>query len=115
MAMWALFRKSFQKNLASVLNYDEAAALEIAGKAKPDYKRIIKRLPEFEKEDRFRMNIINCAMFSSFILHMHPRPLVDQLTERYCRNESYRSIAFSGQESVFLEYGFFSVHRWQRL
>ena len=83
MAMWALFRKSFQKNLASVLNYDEAAALEIAGKAKPDYKRIINRLPEFEKGDRFRMNIINCAMFSSFILHMHPRPSVDQLTEYY--------------------------------
>ena len=83
MAMWALFRKSFQKNLASVLNYDEAAALEIAGKAKPDYKRIINRLPEFEKEDLFRMNIINCAMFSSFILHMYPQPSVDQLTEYY--------------------------------
>ena len=29
------------------------------------------------------MNIVNCAMFSSFCLHMHPRPSVEQLTVFY--------------------------------
>ena len=81
--MWTLFRRSFQKNLVSALNYNEATASEITEKAKQDYRRIIDRLPKFEKGDRFRMNIISCAMLSSFILHMHPRPSVDQMTVYY--------------------------------
>ena len=83
MGMWILFRKSFRNHLVSVLNCDRTTASEITGKAKQDYRRIIQRLPEFEKGDRFKMNIINCAMLSSFILHIHPRPSVDQVTVFY--------------------------------
>jgi|GEM_PF-2006880 len=32
------------------------------------YKAIIADLPEFEKADRFKMNIVNCAMLAAFIL-----------------------------------------------
>ena len=32
------------------------------------YKAIIADLPEFEKADRFKMNIVNCAMLGAFIL-----------------------------------------------
>ena len=35
-------------------------------KAKPKYKAII----AFEKADRFKMNIVNCAMIGAFILSM---------------------------------------------
>ena len=86
MAMWVLFRKSFRDHLVSALGFDGNTASEIAEKAKADYRRIIERLPEFEKGDRFRMNIVNCAMLSSFILHMRPRPSVDRMAEYYRRS-----------------------------
>ena len=54
--MWALFAGSFQKQLTAVLGYDADTAKAITKKAKPQYRQIIRRLPEFEKADRFKMN-----------------------------------------------------------
>ena len=65
--MWVLFAGSFQKQLTTVLGYDAATAKAITKKAKPQYRQIIRRLPEFEKADRFKMNIVNCAMVGAFI------------------------------------------------
>ena len=67
MGMWVLFAGSFQKQLTAVLGYDAATARAITKKAKPQYRQIIRRLPEFEKADRFKMNIVNCAMLGAFI------------------------------------------------
>ena len=58
--MWALFAGSFQKQLTAVLGYDAATARAITKKAKPQYRQIIRRLPKFEKADRFKMNLVNC-------------------------------------------------------
>lgn len=58
-AMWKLFAGSFRKQLTAILGYDETAAREMIRKAKPKYKELIARLPEFEKADRFKMNIVN--------------------------------------------------------
>ena len=85
MAMWAVFAKSFQTQLMAVLGYDEAAAKEITDKAKPKYKEIVEKLPEFEKGDRFKMNIVGCAMLCAFILAMPRRPEVDELTDFYAK------------------------------
>ena len=60
--MWVLFSGSFQKQLTAVLGYDAATAKAITKKAKPKYKAIIADLPEFEKADRFKMNIVNCEI-----------------------------------------------------
>ena len=81
--MWALFAGSFQKQLTAVLGYDAATARAITKKAKPQYRQIIRRLPEFEKADRFKMNIVNCAMLGAFILSMPQRPEVEPLTRFY--------------------------------
>ena len=70
MGMWVLFAGSFQKQLTAVFGYDADAAKAITKKAKPKYKAIIADLPEFEKADRFKMNIVNCAMIGAFILSM---------------------------------------------
>ncbi len=85
MGMWALYRTSFQSHLVSVLGFSEKAAKRIAAAAKPKYKEIIAKLPEFEKEDRFKMNIVNCAMFASFLLCMEQKPDVERLTTFYAR------------------------------
>ena len=57
--MWALFGKSFRDKLISVLGYDKEEADKISKAANARYKEIIGRLPEFEKSDRFKMNIVN--------------------------------------------------------
>lgn len=83
--MWALFAGSFREQLTEVFGYDEDAAHQIAKMAKPKYKEIIQGLPEFEKADRFKMNIVNCAMLGAFILSMPRRPEVGPLTEYYAK------------------------------
>ena len=86
MGMWVLFAGSFQKQLTAVLGYDAATARAITKKAKPQYRQIIAGLPEFEKADRFKMNLVNCAMVGAFILSMPQRPEVDRLTDYYARS-----------------------------
>ena len=81
--MWALFSASFRNHLSSVCGYDSETAKAITNKAKPQYKEIIRSLPEFEKADRFKMNIVNCAMLSAFLLNLPERPTVETATEYY--------------------------------
>lgn len=81
--MWVLFARSFRKNLTVVYGYDPATAGEIASKARLQYKEIIGSLPEFEKGDRFKMNIVSCAMLSAFLLNLPKKPGVEETTEYY--------------------------------
>ena len=81
--MWVLFAGSFQEHLSSVYGYDPETAKAITNKAKLKYKDIIRHLLEFERADRFKMNIVNCAMLSSFLLNLPERPTVEKTTEYY--------------------------------
>ena len=90
MGMWVLFGKSFHDHLVSVLGYSQKEADRITAAAKPKYREIIASIPEFEKTDRFRMNIVNCAMFSAFLLSMKRKPDLERLTEYYARSMMIR-------------------------
>ena len=81
--MWALFAGSFRKNLSEIYGYDLATAKEITSRARQRYQEIIRGLPEFEKADRFKMNIVSCAMLSAFLLSLPERPGVEETTEYY--------------------------------
>lgn len=81
--MWLIFAGSFKKQLTKVLGYDAKTAGMVATKARLKYKEIINSLPEFEETDRFKMNIVNCAMLSAFLLNMPQRPSVEKATEYY--------------------------------
>jgi hypothetical protein len=83
--MWYLYKHSFQKHLVETLHFSNEEAKQITQNAKPKYKEIIQRIPEFEKEDRFKMNIVNCALFSAFLLQMKRKPTVDELTDFYAK------------------------------
>jgi hypothetical protein len=83
--MWALFGSSFRKNLSAVLGYEPKAAAELTKRAKKKYRELIAKVPEFEKQDRFKMNLVNCAMLSAFLLNMEEKPELDKLTEYYER------------------------------
>ncbi len=81
--MGMLFSGSFRDKLTTVLGFSKEEAAEITKRANEKYKKIIAKLPEFEKEDRFTMNIVNCAMFSAFVLNMPERPAVEQITDYF--------------------------------
>ena len=81
--MWLLFHRSFRKEMVHVLGFKEAEAAETEKKALAKYKEIIAGLPEFENADRFKMNIVNCAMLAAFYLNMSLKPTVEQMTEYY--------------------------------
>jgi hypothetical protein len=81
--MWMLFERSFRERLCDVLSYKKDEAILITQKAKKKYREIIKDLPEFEKKDRFKMNILSCAMYSSFCLNMEKLPAIEELSEYY--------------------------------
>ncbi len=83
MGMWILFRDSFRKQLTLVYGYDALTAYTVSAKAKRKYKEIISRLPEFEKKDRFRMNIVNCAMLSAFLLSLPEKPDLEKTAKYY--------------------------------
>lgn len=87
-------QKFLPENLGDVLGYDREKAGEVTEKAKKDYRMLIRRLPEFEKGDRFKMNIVNCALFSAFCLHMHPKPTLEQMTEFYNRSMMIPAMRF---------------------
>ena len=86
LGMWVLFAGSFQKQLTAVLGYDKATAKQITKISKPKYKEIIAKLPEFEKTDRFKMNLVNCAIIGAFIFSMPERPDVDILSDYYAKS-----------------------------
>ncbi len=83
--MWLLFGRSFRRELETDLGFDPKAAGAVTEKAKRKYREIVARLPEFEKGDRFKMNIVSCAMLSAFLLCMEQRPGVEALTAFYAQ------------------------------
>lgn len=85
MGMWMLFHKSFEKQLTEVFGLTPEKAAEVRSGAKRKYREVIAKLPEFEKEDRFQMNAVNCAMLAAFVLNMPEKPDVERLTEYYAK------------------------------
>ena len=82
-AMWALFAASFRRQLTAIWGYDDGEAWAIMGKAKGKYREILKDVPEFERGDRFKTNLVNCAMLAAVVLCLPRRPDVESLTEYY--------------------------------
>lgn len=79
----AFFKRSFRFNLSAILGYSEGKAKAVTKAAKSKYKEIVLKLPEFEKGDRFKTNIVNCAMFSAFCLELPERPPLEEMAVYY--------------------------------
>lgn len=83
LGMWLLYKKSFTTQLIKVVGLSKIEAKNVKTSAKTLYKDIIRKIPEFEKGDIFKMNIVNCALFSSFYLNLKEKPSLDVMTEYY--------------------------------
>ncbi len=81
--MWLIYRRSFQRALMLDLKQSPEKAKRIMANAKPKYREIIGKLPEFEKGDIFKTNIVNCAILTSVFLCMDRRPTVEEATVFY--------------------------------
>ena len=81
--IWLVFHRSFEEKLVTILGLTPQQARETAAKAKPKYREIIAGLPEFEKGDRFKLNIVDTALLGAFVLNMPRRPQVEPMTEYY--------------------------------
>jgi len=86
LGMKLLYRESFRRNLVNVLGISEKETNRIAKKADKEYKNIIHKLPEFEKGDIFKMNLVNCAFFISFLQFVEQKPTIEKLTEYYSKS-----------------------------
>ena len=92
--MWVLYKKSFRDCLVSELGFSAEEANRIRAAAKPRYRETIEGLPEFEQGDRFKMNIVNCALLAAFLLSMDERPSVDAVTTYYERAMMTKPVRF---------------------
>ena len=64
--MWAAYKGTFKKQLTKTLREDSPN--EVMKLAHKKYKEILFGVDEFEKGDRFLINILSCAMLSSVLL-----------------------------------------------
>ena len=90
---------SVRRQLTEVFGFSADTARAVTKKVKPRYREITDRLPEFEKADRFKMNIVNCALLGALVLSMPERPDVERLTD------FYEYPCGSGYEGRFTRYG----------
>ena len=64
--MWTGFKGTFRKQLSK--SFDERNPAEVMKNARKKYREILSGVDEFEKGDRFLMNILSCAMLSAVLL-----------------------------------------------
>lgn len=79
-AMWAIFRGSFERELYRMSNADAKSVIQQAGK---QYREILTPIPEFEKGDRFLMNILSAAMLAAVYLELPEKPELEQVEDFY--------------------------------
>lgn len=81
--MWPIYRRSFRSALINVLGYNRISADRIMCCAKERYRSIIDKLPEFEKDDIFKNNILSCSMLIAVLQSLDKRPTLLDTSEYY--------------------------------
>ena len=79
--MWLVYKNSFKKSM--IKNLNEKEINKIIKLSKKDYNKILSKLPKFDKNDRFRINIINCALLMAFLKNLENKYTVDKITDFY--------------------------------
>ena len=93
--MWAACKGTFKKQLTETLR--EESPGEVMKSAHKKYKEILADVDEFEKGDRFLINILSCAMLSSVLLSVKNKYTVEEVRAYYrnamCENFITKSAA----------------------
>lgn len=79
-AMWAIFRPTFERELYRMSNADAKSIMKAAAVR---YREILKPIPEFDKGDRFLINILSAAMLAAVYLELPEKPDVKKVEDFY--------------------------------
>lgn len=79
--MWTGYKGSFKKHLSATLHEQEPK--EVMKKAHRKYKEILAGVTEFDKGDRFLINIVSCAMLSAVLLSVENKYSVEEVRAYY--------------------------------
>lgn len=103
--MWAGYKGTFKKELSVTLH--ESDPSKVMKNAHKKYKEILSGVDEFEKGDRFLINIVSCAMLSSILLSVENKYLLEEV-RLYYRNamcENFLTKAASKKSKAYTEKG----------
>ena len=78
--MWLIFRKSFRRQLCLITREDPQAVMK---KARTAYRSILFDIPDFDKDDRFLVNILSAAMLAAVYLNLQEKPELSAMTTYY--------------------------------
>lgn len=81
--MWTGFKGTFKKQLSE--SFDEQNPAKVMKKARKKYREILSEVDEFEKGDRFLMNILSCAMLSAVLLSVEKKYSEEEVRVYYRR------------------------------
>ncbi|UKI55086.1 MAG: hypothetical protein L6V90_10710 [Treponema succinifaciens] len=81
--MWTGFKGTFRKQLSK--SFDERNPAEVMKNARKKYRKILSGVDEFEKGDRFLMNILSCAMLSAVLLSTEKKYFLEEVRVYYRR------------------------------
>lgn len=81
--MWTGFKGTFRKQLSK--SFDERNPAEVMKNARKKYRKILFGVDEFEKGDRFLMNILSCAMLSAVLLSTEKKYFLEEVRVYYRR------------------------------
>ena len=80
-AMWAGYKGTFKKHLTKTLAEENPSA--VMKEAHKRYKEILADVDEFDKGDRFIINIVNCALLSAVLLSVKKKYTLEQVRVYY--------------------------------
>lgn len=93
--MWTVYKGTFAKQLTETLNVADPKGVMKRAHAK--YKEILSDVTEFDKGDRFVINILSCAMLSAVLLTVDKKYSVEDIRVFYrkamCQNFVTKSAA----------------------
>lgn len=81
--MWTGFKGTFRKQLSK--SFGESNPAEVMKNARKKYREILSGVDEFEKGDRFLMNILSCAMLSAVLFSTEKKYSLEEVRVYYRR------------------------------
>lgn len=78
--MWILFHGSFQRQLPLIT---KSAPEPLMRRVKNTYREILQPIPDFNKGDRFQVNILSAAMLAAVYLNLSEKPGLEAVTSFY--------------------------------
>ena len=103
--MWAGYKGTFKKQLSEALRESDPKA--VMKEAHKKYKEILADVTEFEKGDRFLINILSCALLSSILLSVKNKYTLEEVRVYYrgAMCDNFLTKAASKKSKAYTEKG----------